>query len=134
MMLNRLFNKDSHERDDGFAPVAKVTELGYGKLKRVLVKGQPVVLTLLEGQTEQGQYNVVAFSAICPHALGDLSQGWLTKEEVDCPVHYYRFNIRSGECAYPKGGPKLRTYPVTIEGNTVLIKIEKPKWMDHSEE
>jgi len=133
-MLNRLFNKDSHERDDGLAPVAKVSELGYGRLKRVLVKGQPVVLTLLEGQTEQGQYNVVAFSAICPHALGDLAQGWLTKEEVDCPVHYYRFNIRSGECAYPKGGPKLRTYPVTIEGNTVLIKIEKPKWMDHTEE
>jgi nitrite reductase/ring-hydroxylating ferredoxin subunit len=133
-MLNKLFNKDYPERDDGLVQVAKVTELGYGKLKRLMVKGQPIVLSLLEKSTEQGKYSVVAFSAICPHALGDLSQGWLTKEEVDCPVHYYRFNILSGECTYPKSGPKLRTYPVTIEGNSVLIKIEKPKWMDQSEE
>lgn len=130
-MLDGLFNNDSPERADGLVYVAKITELGYGKLKRLVVKGHPVMLTLLDKPAEQGHYTVAAYSAICPHALGDLSQGWLAKDEIDCPVHYYRFNIRSGECAYPKGGPKLRTYPVTIEGNSVLIKIDKPRWMDH---
>ena len=132
-MLNKLFNKGLPERDDGFVPVAKLTELVAGKLKRVVIKGQPLVLTMLERTEVQEHFQVIAFSAICPHALGDLSQGWLAKEEVDCPTHYYRFNIRSGECAYPKGGPKLRTYPTVIEGNTVLVKVEKPKWMEHSD-
>jgi nitrite reductase/ring-hydroxylating ferredoxin subunit len=133
-MLDKLFNRDTPEREDGFVPVARRTELAEGQLKRVTVKGQSVVLSvLLEEEGAVAATNkVVAFSSICPHALGDLSQGWLVKDEIDCPLHYYRFNIRSGECVYPRGGPRLRMYPVSVEGNTVLVKVEKPKWMDAS--
>jgi nitrite reductase/ring-hydroxylating ferredoxin subunit len=133
-MLNRLFNHDTPEREDGLIPVAKKSELTPGQLKRVTVKGQSVVVTLVENKEKPGTTDVVAFASMCPHALGDLSQGWMDDDEVDCPVHYYRFNVRTGACNYPKGGPKLRIYPVTLEGNQVLIKIEPPKWMDAAEE
>lgn len=132
-MLNRLFEDDTPEREDGLVPVAKVTELVPGQLKRITAKGQSVVLALVAKGEGQAGFDIVAFSSICPHALGDLSQGWLTRDEVDCPIHYYRFNVRTGECAYPRGGPRLRMYPVTLQGNTVLLKIEPPKWMDQSE-
>ncbi len=134
MMLNRLFNKDAPERDDGLVQVAKVTELNPYKLKRVVVKGQPILLVMLEKATQNSNLEIVAFSSICPHALGDLSQGYLTKAELDCPVHYYRFYIRTGACNYPKDGPKLRTYPIIVEGNAVLLKIEKPKWMEQADD
>ena len=133
-MLNKLFNTDTPEREDGLILVAKVTELSLNKPKRIIVKGQPVVLVMLEQATQQSDFVIAAFSSICPHALGDLSQGWLTRTEIDCPVHYYRFDVRTGECKHPHGGPKLRTYPVTLEGNNVLLKIEKPKWMDQTDE
>ncbi|HEY3289875.1 MAG TPA: Rieske (2Fe-2S) protein [Anaerolineae bacterium] len=129
-MLNRLFNNDIPEREDGLMQVSKLTELAPGKPKKIVVKGQPVVLVRIGIQPDLGKNDVVAFSAICPHALGDLSQGWINADEVDCPVHYYRFNMKSGECTYPRGGPHLRLYPITIEGNSILIKIEKPKWQD----
>lgn len=132
-MLNRLFNDDTPERDDGWVPVAKVTELAPGTLNRITSQGQSIVLALVEKGEGQPGHDVVAFASICPHALGDLSQGWLTRDEIDCPVHYYRFNVRTGECAYPRGGPRLRMYPVTLQGNTVLLKVERPKWMDSSE-
>lgn len=130
MMLNRLFNNEIPEREDGLVQISKLTELIPGKPKKLVVKGQPVVLVMIDGKARKEQKDIVAFSAICPHALGDLSQGWINAEEVDCPVHNYRFNLRSGECTYPRGGPHLKLYPVTIEGNSVLIKIEKPKWQD----
>jgi nitrite reductase/ring-hydroxylating ferredoxin subunit len=132
-MLNRLFNHDTPEREDGLVPVARLSDLALGQLKKVTVKGQSVVLTLVAQDDKPGATDVVAFASMCPHSLGDLSQGWMDNDEVDCPVHYYRFNVRTGACNYPKGGPKLRIYPVTVEGNHVLIKVEPPKWMDTSE-
>jgi nitrite reductase/ring-hydroxylating ferredoxin subunit len=48
-------------------------------------------------------------------------------------MHYYRYNVRSGECNYPKGGPKMRIYPVTVEEGMILLKVDPPKWMDQSE-
>ena len=42
--------------------------------------------------------NLIAYSAVCPHMLGPLSQGKLTNSEVECPWHGYRFDVVSGEC------------------------------------
>src|SRR6266498_1158164 len=113
-MLNTQLNADTPERDDGFIPVARLDDLALGKLQRVNARGQSIVLTLIEDPDRQSQEQpeVVAFSSICPHAMGDLAQGWLTADEIDCPMHYYRYNLRNGECTYPRGGPKLRKYPV----------------------
>jgi nitrite reductase/ring-hydroxylating ferredoxin subunit len=129
-MLNKLFNRDTPGRDDGLVPVARLDDLAQGKLKRVNAKGQSIVLTLVQKPDQSLGFDVVAFSSICPHALGDLSQGWLTADEIDCPMHYYRYNVRSGECNYPKGGPKMRIYPVTVEEGVILLKVDPPKWME----
>ena len=133
LMLNKRSNRDTPERNDGLVPVARVDDLAQGKLKHVNVKGQSIVLTLVEKIDDRVGFDVVAFSSICPHALGDLSQGWLTADEIDCPMHYYRYNLRNGECSYPKGGPKMRIYPVTLEEDVVLLNVDLPKWMDQSE-
>jgi 3-phenylpropionate/trans-cinnamate dioxygenase ferredoxin component len=131
-MLNRLFKneddapKGEPKREDGFTPVAKLADLAPGRLRRFMVERQAVVLTLAGDSGAEP----VAFNALCPHALGDLSQGWVHKGEVDCPSHGYRFDLRSGACAYPRGGPSMRVYPVKLEDGVVLVKVDKPKWMD----
>ncbi len=132
-MLNALPNRNSTEPDNGLVPVAKLAELTPGKMKRCIAKGQPVLVTRIIKDSSDPSGDIAAFSSICPHALGDLSQGWLSGNEIDCPVHFYRFDIRTGECTYPKGGPRLRLYTVKIEGSTVLVKIERPKWMDDTD-
>ena len=132
-MLNKLNNRDTPERDDDLVPVARLDDLAQGKLERVNVKGQSIVLTLVEKIDHTVGFDVVAFSSICPHALGDLSQGWLTANEIDCPMHYYRYNMRTGECTYPRGGPKMRIYRVTLEEGVILLKVDPPKWMDQGE-
>ena len=133
-MLNMPLNADTPQRTDGFMPVARLADLTQGELQRINVKGQSIVLTVLAGANGQPGGEVVAFSSICPHAMGDLAQGWLTADEIDCPMHYYRYSLRSGECSFPKGGPRLRTYPITVENGLVYLKVEPPKWMEQSQE
>jgi nitrite reductase/ring-hydroxylating ferredoxin subunit len=133
-MLNKLFNHDSAEREDGLVPIAKVSDLAIGQLKRVTVRGQSIVVTLVAQEGNPGATDVVAFTSMCPHSMGDLSQGWMDDDGVNCPMHYYRFNVRTGVCTYPKGGPKLMVFPVTVEGNQVFARVEQPKWMDASDD
>ncbi len=137
MMLEKLRNHSAPERADGLVRVACLQDLAPGELTRRVAKGQTIVLTLITHNTQvgarEGTHDVVAFSAICPHSLGNLTQGWVDKDEVECPVHYYRYNLRTGECTFPAGGPRLHLYPVTIEGDDVYVKVVQPRWMDVSE-
>jgi nitrite reductase/ring-hydroxylating ferredoxin subunit len=129
-MTYSLFDDSVFARNDGMVPIAKLSELEIGKSKRILVEGQAVLLTVIS--LSGPGVEISAFSAICPHALGDLSQGWVTGNEVECPLHYYRFNMQTGECVSPHGGPHLRLYPLKIEGDVVLISVQKPRWMASS--
>lgn len=65
-----------------------------------------------------------ATDAWCPHAGGPLADGLVGAGKVVCPLHGYRFSLRTGE---PDGHScgSLRTYPVSI-GPTgdVLLTIE----------
>ena len=127
-MTNNLFDESVLKRDDGMVPITRLLDLEIGIPKRFIVKGQSILLTAIKVNSNVTE--VTAFSTICPHALGDLSQGWVTEDEIECPLHYYRYNMRTGDCVDPRGGPHLRLYPVKIEGDLVLVSVQKPRWME----
>ncbi len=82
------------------------------------VEAGPVALLLydLDGR-------VYATAAVCPHHAAWLSQGGVTEDCVDCPRHFGRFHIPTGEQRRgPDCGP-LRTYPCRVEGDRVLVDI-----------
>jgi nitrite reductase/ring-hydroxylating ferredoxin subunit len=37
------------------------------------------------------------YSRVCPHMGGPLDQGRIEGEEITCPWHRYRFDLRTGE-------------------------------------
>ncbi|MGQ9904144.1 MAG: Rieske (2Fe-2S) protein [Anaerolineae bacterium] len=114
----------------GFTPVARLCDLQRGRMKPVEIAGQSILLAVLEKADSIAGVEVVAFTAVCPHALGDLSYGSLYNGEVDCPDHGYRFNVRTGACVFPNPGPRLQTYPVRVlSDGTVMVKVERPAWM-----
>jgi len=65
------------------------------RITLVEVGGQRVVLTRVEGE-------LCAFDATCPHALGNLGGGLIHNGEIECPVHGWRFNIRTGWAVWPE--------------------------------
>ena len=61
----------------------------------------------------------------CPHAGGDMSQGFLDKNgNIVCPIHRYVFNLKSGRDVSGEGY-FLKTYPVNITEEGVFIGFEE---------
>lgn len=66
---------------------------------------------------------IYAFSAICPHASGNLCEGWVdARGRIVCPVHTYRFDPATGRNVTGEGY-KLFTYPVEIRNDEVFVGI-----------
>lgn len=62
-----------------------------------------------------------AVSARCPHASGDLCQGWLdSRNQLVCPVHCYRFDPRNGRNTSGEEY-RLKTYPLEIREQELFI-------------
>ena len=113
----------------GFLPVATVTELKDGTMKKVLVEGHEFLLARIKDR-------YYCMDAYCPHLGGDLSQGTLDGTILTCPLHHSQFDIPSGRVmrwtdlsgtiltvAKKQKPPRsLIIYPVKIEGTTILIK------------
>ncbi len=97
--------------------VASLSDLPDESAVRVEVAGRPVCLARSGGE-------VFAVSDICSHADVSLSEGDVDDGTVECWLHGSRFDLRTGA---PTGLPATKpvaTYPVTVEGDDVLVDVE----------
>ena len=53
--------------------------------------------------------------------LASLSEGDLSGEEIECPLHGAAFNVTTGEVLTPPAEDKLKTYEVRIDGGDVMV-------------
>jgi len=60
----------------------------------------------------RGQYYAIENS--CPHAGAALADGSLEGEEVVCPLHGYKFNIKTGACSSDRS-LRAKTYAVVLQ-------------------
>jgi 3-phenylpropionate/trans-cinnamate dioxygenase ferredoxin subunit len=84
---------------------------------RVEVDGKPVCIARSQG-------DVFAISDVCSHADVALSEGDVEDGRIECWLHGSQFDLRTGQ---PTGLPATRpvpTYPVTVEGDDVLVDIQ----------
>jgi 3-phenylpropionate/trans-cinnamate dioxygenase ferredoxin component len=96
--------------------VATLTDLDDGRpLIRVEANGVPVCLARLASG------EVFAISDLCSHEEIELSDGELDGEDVECPAHGSRFNVRTGEVSGLPAEDPVATYPVTIEDGKIII-------------
>lgn len=68
------------------------------------------------------EHKVFALAARCPHAGGDLTQGWCKNHQLVCPVHRYSYDLQTGKGS-PGQNDFVNTYPVEIRDNAVYIGI-----------
>src|SRR6266567_3020960 len=66
--------------DTGWVKAANRNDLAEGEVLGVLVAGKEIALYDLDGA-------VHATDDICTHAYAKLSDGWLDKGEIECPLH-----------------------------------------------
>src|SRR5688572_21216211 len=62
-----------------------------------------------------------AFNQKCPHASGDLADGFIDAiGNVVCPVHRYRFNLRNGRNS---DGYFLKVFPLEERPDGIYVKV-----------
>ncbi|MDP9497512.1 MAG: bifunctional 3-phenylpropionate/cinnamic acid dioxygenase ferredoxin subunit [Actinomycetota bacterium] len=95
-----------------------LSELPEEGALRVELAGKPVCIARSGGE-------VFAIGDRCSHADVSLSEGDVEDGKIECWLHGSMFDLRTGQ---PTGLPANRpvpTYPVTVEGDDVLVQMEQ---------
>jgi len=102
-----------------YAPVIEAAELEDGKLHRVELEGEAVLVA----QAESG--GVCAISAVCSHMGGPLDEGKRDGDTVICPWHGSGFDLCTGAV---EGGPAVYPQPryeARVRAGKVEIRAAK---------
>lgn len=67
--------------------------------------------------------NIFAIDNRCPHQSGPLADGIVAGDEVICPLHGHRFNLKTGESLGDHGS--VRVYQILIEREDLFIEGHK---------
>ena len=98
----------------GFIKVATTEDLEDDEVMQVDFGEEQVLLTKLHGK-------FYAISDECTHQGGPLAQGWVEDGLIECPLHANQFDVKTGESMGPLSADPVRSYPVRIEGEDVLV-------------
>ncbi len=101
-----------------FIHVASTGEIPEGKMKKVTVGSQQVLVVNMKGK-------YYAIGNVCTHLGGPLDRGILQGQEVQCPLHGSHFDITTGQV---KRGPATRPepiYEVKVESGSILLKSKQ---------
>jgi naphthalene 1,2-dioxygenase ferredoxin component len=101
---------------DGWIKAADRSAVSDGEVVGVAVAGHEIALYDIDGE-------IFATDDICTHAYAKLSDGWLEKGEIECPLHAGRFDIKTGKATAPPCVDDVKTYPVRVEGDEIQIKL-----------
>ena len=96
-----------------FVTVADAKEIGPGEGRVVEVHGDEVALFNLNG-------TFYAIDNMCVHQGGPLGEGLLEGENVICPWHSWKYNVKTGVCS-TNPSMKVKTYSVKIEDGQVKV-------------
>ncbi|PWT91854.1 MAG: naphthalene 1,2-dioxygenase [Proteobacteria bacterium] len=94
--------------------VATAAELGPGSVRPVTIRDREIALYNVDGA-------FYAISDVCTHAYARLSDGFLEGYEIECPLHFGRFDIRTGKGLCEPIVSDLQAYKVRIEAGSVQI-------------
>lgn len=64
-----------------------------------------------------------AFDGKCPHRGAQLAEGTLQGGLLVCPLHHFKFNLKTGRCLMPVH-LRLRGYPVREEAGELKIELQ----------
>lgn len=69
-----------------------------------------------------GEY--FATAGHCTHEQTHLSEGLVVDYEIECPRHFGAFDFRTGEAIVAPACVDLRTFPVRVEDDLILIAVD----------
>ena len=96
--------------------VAAASEIPPGKAKLVEAEGLRVALFNVGG-------SFYAIDNACSHVGGSLAEGSLEGEQVECPWHGARFDVKTGQVLSAPASGDVAAYKVRVSGPDVEIEV-----------
>ena len=100
-----------------YVKAANVREIAPGRVKVVEVQDEDVALCNVNGE-------IYAVANVCTHDGGPLGEGHLLGDEIECPRHGARFNVRTGQVKSLPAITPIPIFKVKIEGDDILVEVD----------
>lgn len=101
-----------------FIKVAKVQQMHDHRATLVAVDGEEIALFRRDGE-------IYAINNVCSHQhFSMLHQGQIEEFEVICPMHGWKYDIRTGNSTTGQG--RVASYKTKVVGEDILIELPDP--------
>lgn len=100
-----------------FKRVTTIDQVPPGTMKPVAVGHDRILVCNVNGE-------IFAVADECTHDAAPISTGRLFKEQLVCPRHGARFNVKTGAVEAPPAVMPLDTYEVKIDGDDVMVALD----------
>ena len=100
-----------------FKKVATTVEIPDGEMRAFQIGHDRIIICQIKGEFH-------ALIDECTHDSAPISTGHIQNNELVCPRHGARFEIKSGAVKAPPALVPLDTYEIKIDGNDIYVKLE----------
>ncbi len=98
--------------------LAAVADIPEGETRVFVVDDLRIAVCRIEGR-------YYAFEDVCTHDGAPLGEGCLVGNEIECPRHGARFDVRDGHVTRMPAVAPIETFEVKIENGRILVEIEE---------
>jgi nitrite reductase/ring-hydroxylating ferredoxin subunit len=100
-----------------YVRAAKVNDVPVGQAITVEVRDEDIALCNVAGR-------IYAVANVCTHDGGPLGDGHLSGDQIECPRHGARFDVRTGEVKSLPAIVPIDIYEVKVEGDDILVDVD----------
>jgi len=93
-----------------------LSQLEQGKPVKVEKDGKTICVARVGDE-------VFAIDDTCSHSDASLSEGDVTDFKIECWLHGAEFDLRTGEALTPPAVAPIKTYSVTVDGDSVTVEM-----------
>lgn len=101
----------------GFVRLARTEEVQPGQVRVYEVGERRIALCNVDG-------SFYAIDDVCTHDGGPLGEGQLEGDQIECPRHGARFDVRSGRAVVLPAIRPVGTYRVQVEGDEIMVEVD----------
>jgi len=101
-----------------FTKVCREDEIDEGKVKTFHISGHDILLAKYQGK-------IYALENLCTHDGGELGEGTLIEDQVMCPRHGARFDIKTGDVKAMPAAVGIGTYDLKTENGEVFVDLKE---------
>lgn len=99
-------------------PVGRNDDIANGGMIAVEIAGVKIAVYRVDSE-------LFATDNICSHAYAMLTDGWLDGDEIECPLHGGRFNVRTGKAMTSPVECDIRTFSVREADGIIQVLLPR---------